>query len=310
MTNIAIADRLRLTLVDLFEKGEKIGGERQSVESICLTILALRHKGRTSTLDSALHTLGTSQNSDGSWPAFVGDEPQGCWATGLAVVTLLGTGRCKERLKAASHWLLQAKGREANWFWRWRFKTIDTNVKFDPTKYGWSWVPGTTSWVIPTAFGVIALRQMRTHVLSEGPEIDERIDRGFGMLLDRMCPGGGWNAGNGVAFSVPYAPYIDATSIALLALQGYEHEGVNLSFSWLVARLPACPSPYSLGWGILALVAYAGKVHDFSDALPRTRDALLVRLEKNRGALDTSTLAICALALDAVESDNVFEVRR
>jgi hypothetical protein len=63
-------------------------------------------------------------------------------------------------------------------------------------------------------------------------------------------------------------------------------------------------------WGILALMAYAEKVLDFSDALPRATDALLARLEKNRGALDTSTLAVCALALEAVEGDNVFEVRR
>jgi hypothetical protein len=310
MRNIAIANMLRLALVDLLEKGEKSGGEGQSVESICLTILALRHNRRTSTPDSALLILETSQNRDGSWPAFVGDEPHGCWATGLAALTLLVTGRCTERVKTASHWLLHAEGREANWLWRRRFKTIDTNVRFDATKYGWSWVPGTTSWVIPTAFGVMALRQIRNHAISEGPEIDERIDRGIGMLLDRMCPGGGWNAGNGVAFGVPYAPYIDATSIALLALQGYEYEGVNLSFSWLVARLPACPSPYSLAWGILALMAYPGKLLDFSDALPRATDALLARLERNRGALDTSTLAICALALEALESGNLFGVRR
>ena len=57
------------------------------------------------------------------------------------------------------------------------------------------------------------------------------------MLLDRMCRGGGWNAGNGVAFGVPYAPYIEATAIALLALGGHKKEpGVHASLAWLVNR--------------------------------------------------------------------------
>ena len=45
--------------------------------------------------------------------------------------------------------------------------------------------------------------------------------------------------------------------IALLALAGHEKEpGVQTSLAWLVNRLPGCPSPYSLAWGILALAAY------------------------------------------------------
>ena len=37
------------------------------------------------------------------------------------------------------------------------------------------------------------------------------------MLLDRMCPGGGWSAGNSVVYGVALAPHIDAKSIALAA---------------------------------------------------------------------------------------------
>ena len=32
-------------------------------------------------------------------------------------------------------------------------------VQFNPDKYGWPWFPGTVSWVIPTAFSLIALKQ-------------------------------------------------------------------------------------------------------------------------------------------------------
>jgi hypothetical protein len=58
-------------------------------------------------------------------------------------------------------WLLNARGREANWLWRWKLRTFDNKVQFDPAKFGWSWVSGTTSWVIPTAFALIALQQAR-----------------------------------------------------------------------------------------------------------------------------------------------------
>ncbi|PYT26135.1 MAG: hypothetical protein DMG57_22565 [Acidobacteria bacterium] len=158
------------------------------------------------------------------------------------------------RLQLAIRWLLNAKGREANWLWRWKFQTVDHSVQFDPAKYGWSWVSGTTSWVIPTAFSLIALRQIRHRGLSQAPGVTERIDLGVSMLLNRMCPGGGWNAGNGVAFGAPYSAYIDTTAIALRALAGHEKErSVQASLAWLVNRLLGCPSPYSLAWGILAL---------------------------------------------------------
>jgi hypothetical protein len=39
------------------------------------------------------------------------------------------------------------------------------------------------------------------------------------MLLDRACPGGGWNAGNGVVYGTALAPHPDDTAIALLALR-------------------------------------------------------------------------------------------
>lgn len=284
--------------------------EQQTIEQTCLAIMALRHD-RAGDLESILDTLEILQNADGSWPAFIPDESEGCWTTALVVLSLIATGRKTERLQRAIGWLLAAKGREANWFWRWKFQTVDDNVKFDPAKYGWNWVPGTTSWVIPTAFSVIALRQISSHRLKRTADVSERIGMGISMLLDRMCPGGGWNAGNGMAFGVAYTPYIDATAIALLALGGYEKEpGVRASLIWLVNRVSGCPSPYSLAWGILALAAYRNISSEANETLGRTAKELATRIEdETRPTYDVCTLATCALALEAVEGDSVFEVR-
>ena len=207
-------------------------------------------------------------------------------------------------------WLIDARGREANWLWRWKLRTFDNKVQFDPAKFGWSWVSGTTSWVIPTAFALIALQQARQRGYNRTAQLTERVDLGASMLLDRMCPGGGWNSGNGVAFGVPLAPHIDATSIALLALTGHEKDqGVQSSLHWLVNRLAGCPSPYSLAWGVLAISAYRRICPEARESL-RDRAEELMRLTENAASIeDNCTLAVSALALEAINGDNVFEVR-
>jgi hypothetical protein len=225
-------------------------GNQDSVESTCLTMLALRRQPSIE-LARAVHALQGLQNVDGSWPAFTGDDPEGCWTTALAVLSLMSAGHATKPLASGIQWLIDARSREANWLWRWKLSLVDTKVQFDPAKFGWSWVSGTTSWVVPTAFALIALQQARQRGHNKTAQLIERVDLGTSMLLDRMCLGGGWNSGNGIAFGVPLAPHIDTTSIALLALTGHEEErAVQSSLHWLVNRLAGCPSPCSLAWGI------------------------------------------------------------
>jgi hypothetical protein len=69
----------------------------------------LRHS-HTANLELALHSVERLQNSDGSWPAFKGDNPEGCWTTSLAILTLITTRRHTERIQLGIRWLLDAKG--------------------------------------------------------------------------------------------------------------------------------------------------------------------------------------------------------
>jgi hypothetical protein len=222
----------------------------------------------------------------------------------------MGTGQATKRLTAGIEWLLNARGREANWLWRRKLRTRDNKVRFDPAMFGWSWVSGTTSWVIPTAIALIALQQARQRGYDKTGRLTERINLGTSMLLDRICPGGGWNSGNGVAFGVALAPHIDATSIALLALTGHEKEqGVRRSLRWLVNRLAGCPSPYSMAWGVLATAVYRHSSPEASESLPGRAEELLRLTEDPASIEDNCTLAVCALALDAINGDNAFKVR-
>lgn len=282
-------------------------GNQDSVESTCLAVLALCRQPSIE-LARAVHALQCLQNADGSWPAFTGDEADGCWTTALAVLSLIAGRHGTKSMALGIQWLIDARGREATWLWRWKLRTVDNKVQFDPAKFGWSWVSGTTSWVIPTAFSIISLRQAREHGFNRTAELAERVKLGSNMLFDRMCPGGGWNSGNGIAFGVPVAPHIDATSIAMLALTGHEADrGVLSSLHWLLNRLPGCPSPYSLAWGVLALSAHRGISPEARESLPGIAEKLMI--ENSVGIGDNCTLAVSALALEAINGENVFEVR-
>ncbi len=277
--------------------------------SVHKVMLALRQQSSIE-LGRALRTLQGLQNEDGSWPAFAGDEPEGCWTTALAALSLLRIGRGTRCLPSAIQWLLSARGREAHWLWRWKFRTVDNKVKFDPEKFGWSWTPGTTSWVIPTSFAIIALEQARSVGFNNSEELAQRVDLGRSMLLDRTCPGGGWNSGNGVAFGVPLGPHIDATALALLALRPHwNEEVVKRSLRWLLNRLPRCPSPYSLAWGVLAMAAYRDLSLRATEGLRSRAEQLMRLVQEVTMVADNCTLAVSALALEAIEGENVFEVR-
>jgi len=74
-------------------------------------------------------------------------------------------------------------------------------------------------------------------------------------------------------------------------------------------RLPGCPSPYSLAWGILALASYRNVSSEVNETMDRAAMELTALIENATGTRDKCTLAVCALAFEAAEGDNAFEVR-
>jgi hypothetical protein len=200
------------------------------------------------------------------------------------------------------HWLIAERGREAHWLWRWKFKTADRNVRFDPDKYGWPWISGSASWVIPTAFSVIAIKQFT--VCNRSAASEKRIHLGVEMLLDRACLDGGWNSGNSVVYDVALRPHVEATAIALLALQDEERTGViQKSVSWLGQNADRIESVSSLAWCILSLFVYQEPV----GALKNTLAAIV---GDGRDVRNNATLATAILALKCGEMIHPFQVLR
>src|SRR5579863_10448254 len=273
---------------------------QESIEATCLSALGLAPE-RDGITARAVEFLFESQLTGGAWPAFRGDT-EGSWTTSLALCTTIITNHTSEACERALKWLLAEKGEEGHWLWRWKFKTVDRNVRFDPDKYGWPWSHGTGSWVIPTAFSVVAIKQFTVCNRSEASE--QRIHLGVEMLLDRACVDGGWNSGNSIVYGVPLRAHVEATAIALLALQDERRsELIQRSLTWLNKEAASVDSASSLAWCILSLFVYQEPVEEL-------KNRLATIMGDGRDIRNNATLATALLALKCGEMIHPFEVLR
>jgi hypothetical protein len=269
------------------------------IETTCYGLMALRHDQEPAR-GKAIAVLSRTQNPDGTWPAFEGDDREGCWTTALALVALSFASVSLTRLDDSIGSIVNARGREGQWPWNWKYRTVDRHVQFDPDKYGWPWFSGTVSWVVPTAFALLALKQAaccRTEFAFK------RIRLGTEMLLDRACPTGGWNAGNAIVFGAGLSAHVDTTAIALLALTDDQKPVVRRALNWLREASARCTSGYSLAWTTLAFLLRDRPAAELS--LTHLCEALPGKLS----TLSTDTLSLAAIAIRASEDGrNPFEV--
>jgi hypothetical protein len=149
---------------------------RQSAtEPSCFALLALRSQLQSGAHDDHLRVLTSYQRPDGFWPAVDQDSGPDVWATAVAVNTLIELSCSDRALRLGIHALVNANPRETHWLYHLKFRLIDTHVRFDPSKFGWGWVPCTVSWVIPTAMALIALERSRERNLVSAKELERRL---------------------------------------------------------------------------------------------------------------------------------------
>lgn len=165
----------------------------------------------------------------------------------------------------------------------WRvLQTEETAGTYSGRLAGWSWVPGTFSWVEPTAWAVLSLEAAGRHGHSRAVE-------GRALLADRQCVDGGWNTSAPDVFGVPVPAYQSTTAMVLAALPA-GHPAVALGFRWLDADLEG-PSPLSAAWSLLAATRHGRDPAPFRDRL--------AALQQDDGSLagrvDRTALAVAAL---------------
>jgi hypothetical protein len=238
------------------------------------------------------------QLADGSWPAFAGDS-ESSWTTAIAVSALGPYENGATSRSKAIDWILHTRGREAHWLWKWKFKWIERAAPIDPEKFGWPWMPGAASWVIPTGLSIVVLKQWTNRTSDR--DATARADVGISMLLDRRCVEGGWNAGNNVVYGSALPPHVEPTAVALLALQGRPAADTARSIDWLSGAADHQASIEALSWSILTLFLYGRSIQALQSKISN-------RLQELENIEDNFTLALTILALRCGQMIHPFEV--
>jgi len=209
-----------------------------------------------------------AQRHDGSWPPFPG-LPQGCWVTSIASEALYLQGGAQKAVERGLHWLLHEWPAEGTAWRRMRQVLFHSRVVGqDNSLRGWNWTPGTASWVEPTAHALLFLRSLPPPMLP--PLAAKRRQLAERMLFDRMCPGGGWNSGNPLVYSVAGVPRLGPTAWALLALRAYAQRAeIQRSLGWLEGVYPSVHGPASLALAHRCLTVYGRPVPSLASSLDK-----------------------------------------
>lgn len=227
-----------------------------------------------------------AQAPDGSWST----APQtntGNWTTALAGLALEATGNPAPAIAKAADWICKSEPGEVSFKARFRrWLAPKKIVEQDFSLRGWSWTPGTASWVEPTSVSLLFLHQLAPEFAPA--RCVERCQSAQAMLYDRMCPSGGWNLGNPKVYGVEGIPQIGPTAWALLALQDQSARSENRkSLDWLEKQFDSIGGPASLALASLAL--HAG------GRMPPPLEPLLARLHQHEDFLDSTVAHAQAL---------------
>lgn len=276
-------------------------GKESATEPTAWALLALGSSAKSSDDPNAISSatfrgrvwLRAAQLPNHSWPAFV-DFPEGRWLTSLACIALLQSGESEDRVAAGAKWLCGEWPGDSK---PWRVMVQKMFAKKNALRQnsalrGWSWTPGTSSWVEPTACALILLHELSKAKVNIA-EAEKRRALAEAMLYDRMCPGGGWNAGNSEVYGVAGEPLIGPTVWALLALQEFRERSENqMSLKWLRSQRETIQGPASLALAHICLQVYGC-------AVPSMVPALREMHARNQFMENVLVTAICAVALDA-----------
>ena len=238
--------------------------------------------------------LRRAQLEDGSWPPFPG-HPRGCWVTSVAARALHMLGGAEKSVERGREWIVNAWPAEGTLAWRIRQALFPSHLtRQDNSLRGWNWTPGTASWVEPTAQALLFIQTLPPQILPA--QALKRRELGVRMLFDRMCPGGGWNAGNPLVYGVAGAPRVGPTAWALMALRPHsERPEVRASLSWLERVFGTIRGVASLALAYQCLKAYGR-------TLPPLAPALQELSSPTRFSENVLTLAWVTLALHEEEA--------
>ena len=162
-------------------------------------------------------------------------------------------------------------------------------IRQDGSLRGWGWTPGTFSWVEPTSWCILLLKQW--------PETSDaapsRIVEAERVMRDRACDTGGWNFGNGEVYGRGLPAHAPPTALGVLALQDRLSDRlVGDAVAWLEQAARHEGSTTALALAALALMTVGRPVTGLIDALA-------ARHEQTLAFGNVAAIGMAACALDA-----------
>lgn len=252
------------------------GGNPRS-DATCWAILALRAAGgRDSMVKDARQALAAAQLPDGR-VCVTPQHRDAFWPTAVAILAWHRTSEYKLRQEKAATFLLR--------FDQMRIADNPSDViGHDPTIRGWPWIAGTSAWLEPTAYCLMALRLA-------GFEGHERTEEARRLIIDRQLARGGWNYGNTTVYGQELRPMPETTGTALEAIGGLvSHEEVAQSISYLRSQLPHLSTPLAVAWTLLGLAAWK-EADEYRDSIAR-----MATRREDYASWDTVSLSLLLLA--------------
>jgi hypothetical protein len=246
------SESARATLIQSQNKDGGWGyypGRSSWLEPTAWAFIALWNQGHADSCQRALAWMRTLQRDDGGVAPRPGVTASS-WVASLWITAHCVAGHWDQGPTRALDWLLDTYGAEGARWRRW-IERIRHSAGYDPRFYGWSWFPGTHSWLEPTVHSVVALKLASRHARWHAGYIAERVDLAESMLLDRRCADGAWNYGARAALGVPLPSYPECTGQALLALQGRPELPAD-RVRTMIARWDSVRSPMARVWLQLA----------------------------------------------------------
>lgn len=260
--------------------GYNAGGPAAS-EPIAWTSIALSEAGKFDAATQGADWLATIQANDGS-VGVTADDPTPSWPTSLALFAWSQADRKKyaDRIEQGAQWALAQKP--------WLGVESDDTAD-DPTIAGWSWAADTYSWLEPTAFFVLGLRQA-------GYGDQPHARDGVRMLVDRLLPSGGANYGNTIVLGQELLAHVQPTGILTMALAGetIEDERYERTLDYLATAALEPTGTASLCYAIIGLVANDRPVDHFAAKLGEAWH----RTENGGSVYKTALVAMAAKAVE------------
>lgn len=218
------------------------GGELAS-EPTAWGAIALDQAGQSAQALQAAQWLADRQTSAGSVGVTASqDDP--AWTTALAMLAwqAIDGERYAIPIRRAAEWAFAQEP-----------TTIPRHPIFghDTTIQGWSWAPDTHSWLEPTTFYAVALRESG---FADHPRRAEAVR----LLVDRLLPDGGANYGNTVVFDQVMQQHVHSSGIVAWALAGeriYDPR-IEHTLDYLQRAIQEPTGLASLAWAARGLAAH------------------------------------------------------